>query len=263
MQTIKRRGHLVNLDPAAEYFEVSPSIDIKDLITLQDVMEELGYGPNGGLIYCLEYLLEQKDWFEEQIESFEEDYLLIDCPGQIELYTHFNIMRSFVDLLRKQGYTICGVYCMDSQFMDDTSKFFAGVLAAMSAMIQLEIPHINVMTKMDLVMSEFLIDGEDDSGEDYAFSGEGLVHYPRKFERFFNVDPTLLLEDANEQSRPKFAGLNRALVSLVDEFSMVSFLPLNIRDENSLSIILQHLDHAMQYGEDLEPEEPRYDQNDV
>jgi hypothetical protein len=29
-------------------------IDIRDLITLEDVMEELDYGPNGGLIYCLE-----------------------------------------------------------------------------------------------------------------------------------------------------------------------------------------------------------------
>jgi len=29
--------------------------DIRELITLSDVMEELGYGPNGGLVYCMEY----------------------------------------------------------------------------------------------------------------------------------------------------------------------------------------------------------------
>ena len=44
----------VNLDPAAEPFEYEPSIDIRDLISLDDVMTELGYGPNGGLIYCFE-----------------------------------------------------------------------------------------------------------------------------------------------------------------------------------------------------------------
>ena len=56
LQTAKRTGHLVNLDPAAEAssFEYEPAIDIKDLISLQDVMSELDYGPNGGLVYCFE-----------------------------------------------------------------------------------------------------------------------------------------------------------------------------------------------------------------
>lgn len=46
---------------------------------------------------------------------------------------------------------MCGVFLIDSQFVVDCSKFFAGVLTALSAMIQLEIPHINVMSKMDLL----------------------------------------------------------------------------------------------------------------
>jgi hypothetical protein len=52
----KRTCHLVNLDPAAsdESFEYQPSIDIRDLVSLQDVMDELAYGPNGGLMYCFE-----------------------------------------------------------------------------------------------------------------------------------------------------------------------------------------------------------------
>jgi len=56
LQTLKRTGHLVNLDPAASpsSFEFEPAIDIKDLISLEDVMGELGYGPNGGLVYCFE-----------------------------------------------------------------------------------------------------------------------------------------------------------------------------------------------------------------
>ena len=54
LQTARRTGHLVNLDPAAERFEYEPSIDIRELISLEDVMSELGYGPNGGLVYCFE-----------------------------------------------------------------------------------------------------------------------------------------------------------------------------------------------------------------
>lgn len=56
LQNTRRTGHLVNLDPAASSasFEFEPSIDIRDLISLPDVMSELGYGPNGGLVYCFE-----------------------------------------------------------------------------------------------------------------------------------------------------------------------------------------------------------------
>lgn len=56
LQSSKRNGHLVNLDPAAnsDAFEYEPTIDIRDLISLDDVMTELDYGPNGGLVYCFE-----------------------------------------------------------------------------------------------------------------------------------------------------------------------------------------------------------------
>ena len=56
LQASRRTGHLVNLDPAAdpESFEYAPSIDIRELISLEDVMSELKYGPNGGLLYCFE-----------------------------------------------------------------------------------------------------------------------------------------------------------------------------------------------------------------
>lgn len=51
----RRACFYVNLDPAAEAFDYEPDLDIKDLITLEDVMEEMGLGPNGGLIACFEY----------------------------------------------------------------------------------------------------------------------------------------------------------------------------------------------------------------
>ncbi|KAJ3034096.1 ATP binding protein [Rhizophlyctis rosea] len=235
-QTIGRSVHLVNLDPAAENFEYKPSIDIKDLITLEDVVEELRYGPNGGLIYCLEFLVQNLDWLEEELSNYEDDYLIIDCPGQIELYTHHPIMRRIVEAFQRLGYRVCGLYLLDSQFIEDPSKFFAGVMSAMSAMVQLEIPHINVMTKMDLL---------------------GVQAEKPEMERYFEPDPSLLLEDANKSMRPKFHDLNEALVRLIDEYNMVSFIPLNIKDEDSISLVLAHIDNAIQYGEDVEPKEPR------
>lgn len=39
--------HCVNLDPAAERFGYPVSVDVRDLVTLEDAMEEVGLGPNG------------------------------------------------------------------------------------------------------------------------------------------------------------------------------------------------------------------------
>lgn len=91
------------------------------------------------------------DWLDEELGGFGDDYVIIDCPGQIEIYTHFDIMKKLVKYLNGLGYNVCGVYLLDSQYIDDPAKFFSGVLSAMSAMLQLEIPHVNVLSKMDLL----------------------------------------------------------------------------------------------------------------
>ena len=71
--------------------------------------------------------------------------------GQIELYTHLPVMKLFVQELQKLEYRICAVHLLDSHFITDASKFIAGSLMCLSAMVQLELPHINVLSKMDLV----------------------------------------------------------------------------------------------------------------
>ena len=45
---------MVNLDPAVVDIVFPPSVDQRELISLEDIMEELQLGPNGGLIYCME-----------------------------------------------------------------------------------------------------------------------------------------------------------------------------------------------------------------
>ena len=43
------------------------------------------------------------------------------------------------------------MYCVDSQFVSEIAKFVAGSLQALSAMVLLELPHLNVLTKVDLL----------------------------------------------------------------------------------------------------------------
>ncbi|KAF1744826.1 hypothetical protein MXB_2606 [Myxobolus squamalis] len=149
----KRDFCMVNLDPAAEDFLYVPDIDIRELVSLEDVMEmeDLKLGPNGGLIFCIEYLIENIGWLLGKIDSIECDYLIFDCPGQIELYTHMTAFQTLFKCLQKMDFSLCVMYMMDSQFMVDPCKFIGGVLSALSSMVMFEVPHINVLTKIDLL----------------------------------------------------------------------------------------------------------------
>ncbi|KAH9007113.1 ATP-binding protein Fet5 [Lactarius hatsudake] len=251
----RRTGHLVNLDPAAapDSFEYAPTIDIKDLVSVEDVMSELGYGPNGGLVYCFEYLLQNMDWLEEEVGEYEDDYLIIDCPGQIELYTHHPFLSTLVKNLQRLGMRTSAVYLLESQFMEDKYKFFSGVLSAMSAMVNLEVPWINVMSKMDLVLP---------NPEEPAAGGRNGLRTRRNIARYLDPDPLLLAAphgngDEENSVNPRFHALNQALVQLIEDHPLVTFLPLDLTNPDSIENVLSHIDYTMQYGEDEEPKEPR------
>lgn len=75
--------------------------------------------------------------------------------------------------------------------------------------------------------------------------------------RYLDPDPNLLLEDINQSTNPKFNQLNRAVVSLIEDQNIVSFLPLDVTSEDSVNTVLSHIDNMMQYGEDEEPKVPK------
>ncbi|KAF7912751.1 hypothetical protein BGAL_0218g00140 [Botrytis galanthina] len=252
LQNNRRSCFYINLDPAAETFSHEPDLDIKDLISLEDVMEEMGLGPNGGLIYCFEFLLENLDFLSEAIEPLTEEYLIIiDMPGQIELYTHIPILPALVKFLTKTGaldINLCAAYLLEATFVVDRAKFFAGTLSAMSAMIMLEVPHVNILSKMDLVKGQVA---------------------KRELKRFLDPDTSLLDDDQEEDDGEgeakdaqtlmkgnSFRRLNKAVASLIDSFSMVSYLRLDVQSEDSVGGILSYIDDAIQFHEAQEPKEP-------
>lgn len=116
----------------------------------------------------------------------------------------------------------------------------------------LEIPHVNILSKMDLV--------------------KGSVP-KRQLKRFLDPD-TSLLDDNNGRNPSRgfgavdpadtgsvmggasFDRLNKAVAQLIDDFSMVSFLQLDVQNEDSVGGILSYIDDAIQYHEAQEPREP-------
>lgn len=238
-EALRRTVHVVNLDPAAEHFDYPVLVDVRELIQVDDAMEDesLRFGPNGGLVFCMEYLSQNFDWLQEQLDDIEDDYILFDCPGQIELYTHIPVMKQLVDTLQNWNFRICSVFLIDSQFLIEASKFVSGVLTALSTMVNLETPHVNVMTKLDLLSKK---DKKD-------------------LERYLEPDLQNLLHEEFEDSKfsKKFKKLNSSIATMIDDYSLVKFLPLDQTDEDSINDILIQIDTCLQYGEDMEPREMR------
>ncbi|KAK4525598.1 hypothetical protein GAYE_SCF15G3507 [Galdieria yellowstonensis] len=228
---------VINLDPAAENYSYSAYADIKELVSVEQVEEELCLGPNGALVYCMEYLLENFEWLEEILGGLlDNDYVIFDCPGQIELYTHYSFMKDFTVAVKHLGFQLCGVYLLDSQVLSDPSKYLGGCLSALSTMLQLEIPHVNVLSKMDLVKGNT---SDDDDLEDEEDS-------------LICPDMTQLLEALSVTAPQMFYRLNQALSQLLEDYSLTQFIPLNIQEPESISFVFSQIDQAIQYGEDAE-----------
>ena len=104
---LSRPISIVNLDPANDNIPYPCAVDLSSLITLQDVMEEHGLGPNGGMLYCMEYLDENFDWLEERLRELgPEAYVLFDLPGQVELSTNHESVKRIVGKLVKLGFRV-------------------------------------------------------------------------------------------------------------------------------------------------------------
>ena len=280
LQHSRRSCFYVNLDPAAEDFAYEPDLDIKELISLEDVMEEMGLGPNGGLVYCFEHLLANPSFLSEALEPLPEtNLIIIDMPGQIELYTHIPVVPQLVKTLTSAGslgINLCATYLLESTSALDTARYFAGTLSAMSAMLLLEIPHVNVLSKMDLVkgvvtkkqLKRFIdpdigLLEEDDADPHSNYPSDPILSVPHP--------KAYALEGASEDpadpeslmTGSSFKALNRAVARLIDDFSMVSFLQLDATDEDSVGAILSYIDDAIQYHEAQEPREPNDAMDDM
>ena len=54
LRAMGRKVAIVNLDPANENMNYTADVDVSELIKLEDVMDTMGLGPNGGLVYCMQ-----------------------------------------------------------------------------------------------------------------------------------------------------------------------------------------------------------------
>jgi len=229
MKSLNRDAIVVNLDPASDYKPYECAIDIADLIDLRRAMEKQKLGPNGGMVYCLQYLGKNLAWLKGRLDEHDDKYVLFDMPGQVELYTHHEEVRAIVESIEKWDYRISVVNLVDAHYCIDPTTFISALLLSLSMMMRLELPHVNILSKIDLL--------------------------PRYGELKYNLDfytevhdlEYLLLHLDESRWSAKYKKLNEAISGVVTNYSLVSFTTLDIQDKHSVYTVLKIVDKSNGY----------------
>jgi hypothetical protein len=142
----------VNLDPGAERLPYSPEVDIRDWVRLSDVMFEYDLGPNGAQIIASDMLAIKANEVKEAIDEFEVDYVLIDTPGQIELFAFRDSSRIVIDTFGAERSLIA--FLFDPVLSRNPSGFVSLLMLCASTQFRFNLPFINVLAKADLLSQE-------------------------------------------------------------------------------------------------------------
>ncbi|HUS99399.1 MAG TPA: ATP/GTP-binding protein [Candidatus Thermoplasmatota archaeon] len=143
---------IVNLDPGAENLPYEPDVDIRDWISLREVMDANKLGPNGAQIACADMIALNTEDVKESINSFKADYIILDTPGQLELFVFREAGKYTVKFLSPEK-SIIG-YLLDPMLAKTASGFVSQLLLAITTNLRLNLPQINILTKADLLSTK-------------------------------------------------------------------------------------------------------------
>lgn len=152
-----REALIINMDPANEEFSPDTAFSITEFITVDSVMDQFNLGPNGALIYCMEWILDHCDEiFNALIQLLDNNpacrYLLFDFPGQIELYTSTQSVQQLLQIFTQTWHIRCVVaHLTDATLCSDPSHYISSLLVSLSVMLHIGLPHVNILSKADLL----------------------------------------------------------------------------------------------------------------
>ncbi|KAM4046483.1 GPN-loop GTPase 2 isoform 2-T2 [Anomaloglossus baeobatrachus] len=233
LTSMGRRASIINLDPAGED-EPGAAVTLQELLALPEVMAELHLGPNGALLYCMEYLQKNLDWLRDRLRSLRGTYLLFDCPGQVELYTHHPALPTILRRLQSWGLRLCAVHLVDSHYCTDPAKFISVLCTSLSTMLHIELPHINILSKVDLI-------------ENYGRLAFNIDYYTEVMDLSY-----LVKHLTSDPFFRRHQSLHEKLAEVIQDYGLVSFMPFSIKDQESLKRVLAAVDQASGFcfGED-------------
>ena len=140
---------VLNLDPGVESLPYRPDVDVRDYVDIVQIMKQYDLGPNGSMVMANDLIASKIDDIQNEIHGVNPDYLIVDTPGQIELFAYRASGPFFIQNIDACEKT--NIFLYDGTMIVSPSNFISISLLATSIKLRLGLPTINVMTKTDLI----------------------------------------------------------------------------------------------------------------
>uniref|UniRef100_A0A7J3ZIH9 GTPase n=1 Tax=Fervidicoccus fontis TaxID=683846 RepID=A0A7J3ZIH9_9CREN len=149
---------VVNLDPGAKSLPYTPDLDVRRYFTVEELMLKHGLGPNGAFVKASEMLLEYSNVLLERISELEasSDYVVVDTPGQMEMFVYRRSGGYFVARLKALGSTL-GVFVIDGEHANSPVDLAVSWTTSLLVQLKLDVPMVPVVNKRDLIADVELV----------------------------------------------------------------------------------------------------------
>ena len=100
------------------------------------------------------FIYENLDWLLRKLGKNKETYLIFDFPGQIELYLNDENLKKIVKKLQNNSInsvSLTSISLFDCLCRYDYHQYISTSILSLISQINLETPHVNVLTKIDLL----------------------------------------------------------------------------------------------------------------
>lgn len=218
----------VNLDPGVLHLPYGPDIDVRDFVSLQGIMEKYNLGPNGGLVAAIDLISTRIETLIEEINELGVDFLLLDAPGQIELFAFRNTGPIIVSSLAGESKMI--VYLVDAALGKNPAGLISSLLLSASVLVRFQLPQINILSRSDLLNDE-----------------------EREQLELWLDDPDQLIYDLNTLRSELQIELSTELYKSIQRlFSGLDIVPISALKDETLGLLFSHISNTLTSGEGFE-----------
>jgi len=194
----EKQSYFVNLDPAVKETFFEANIDIRDNVNYKEVMKQYNLGPNGAITTSLNLFATKFDQvldiLKRRAKSSALDYIFIDTPGQIEVFTWSASGQIISESLAATFPTIM-LFCIDTPRCSSPTTFMSNMLYACSVLYRSQLPLVCIFNKSDILPAD------------------SIIEWMKDYEAFQDA------VDADPVGESGYLGsLNRSLCLVIDEF---------------------------------------------
>jgi len=152
---------MINLDPAVADLSFGAHIDIRDTVNYKEVMKQYGLGPNGGILTSLNLFATKFDEVvtlaEQRANRTNLEYIFVDTPGQIEIFTWSASGAIITELLASTFPTVI-CYVVDTPRTTSPTTFMSNMLYACSILYKSKLPLVVAFNKTDIANHDFAVE---------------------------------------------------------------------------------------------------------